>query len=173
MASGYGSGAPADRYHGGPPPPPSLDVGYPDDRNWQQSGHHTPDRSMASPTLSPKPNTNNQPGPPARDWNTEDRQVANRTHPPRQRSTRSASGQVRICEKCGLQLTGQFVRALEGTYHLDCFKCRVCGVLETYFPPDWEIAPFPPLLPTTPASLSITISNSTLLSLVRIGLHVI
>jgi hypothetical protein len=173
MASGYGSGAPADRYHGGPPPPPSLDVGYPDDRNWQQGGHHTPDRSMASPTLSPKPNANNQPGPPARDWNTEDRQVANRTHPPRQRSTRSASVQVRICEKCGLQLTGQFVRALEGTYHLDCFKCRVCGLLETYFPLTGKSPPFPlfsPLLPPLSRSRSATRSP---LSLIRIGLHVI
>lgn len=32
---------------------------------------------------------------------------------------------MRICKKCGEPLTGQFVRALDGTFHLDCFKCRV------------------------------------------------
>lgn len=44
----------------------------------------------------------------------------------RQRNGRTASGQMRICKKCGEPLTGQFVRALDGTFHLDCFKCRVC-----------------------------------------------
>ena len=43
-----------------------------------------------------------------------------RTH-----GTRKGSGQMRICKKCGEPLTGQFVRALGGTFHLDCFKCRV------------------------------------------------
>lgn len=31
----------------------------------------------------------------------------------------------RLCKKCGMALTGQFVRALGGTFHLDCFRCRV------------------------------------------------
>ena len=31
----------------------------------------------------------------------------------------------RICKKCGESLTGQFVRALGGTFHLECFLCRV------------------------------------------------
>lgn len=30
----------------------------------------------------------------------------------------------RICVKCNLPLTGQFVRALGGTFHLECFKCK-------------------------------------------------
>lgn len=38
---------------------------------------------------------------------------------------RTASGQLRLCKKCNEPLTGQFVRALEGTFHLDCFRCRV------------------------------------------------
>lgn len=29
------------------------------------------------------------------------------------------------CAKCGLQMTGQFVRALGTVYHLDCFRCQV------------------------------------------------
>lgn len=43
----------------------------------------------------------------------------------RTRNGRTASGQLRICKKCGEPLTGQFVRALGGTFHLDCFRCRV------------------------------------------------
>lgn len=31
----------------------------------------------------------------------------------------------RICKKCGESLTGQFVRALGGTFHLECFRCEV------------------------------------------------
>lgn len=31
----------------------------------------------------------------------------------------------KICGKCGEGLTGQFVRALGGTYHLECFTCHV------------------------------------------------
>ena len=33
----------------------------------------------------------------------------------------------KICGKCGEGLTGQFVRALGGTYHLECFTCHVCA----------------------------------------------
>jgi hypothetical protein len=38
--------------------------------------------------------------------------------------TRRPSGS-RICGKCGEPLAGQFVRALDNTYHLDCFTCHV------------------------------------------------
>lgn len=37
----------------------------------------------------------------------------------------SSPKSTRTCAKCQGPLTGQFVRALGGTYHLDCFKCRV------------------------------------------------
>ena len=37
----------------------------------------------------------------------------------------STSKRSRICAECGQQLTGQFVRALDATYHLECFTCRV------------------------------------------------
>ena len=38
---------------------------------------------------------------------------------------KSAHSGPRLCKKCGETLTGQFVRALGGTFHLDCFRCRV------------------------------------------------
>ncbi|PWW79213.1 RhoGAP-domain-containing protein [Tuber magnatum] len=52
----------------------------------------------------------------------------------------SPKSHTRICQKCGNVLTGQFVRALGGTYHLDCFKCRDCGaiVASRFFPVDEE-----------------------------------
>ena len=31
----------------------------------------------------------------------------------------------RLCAKCGNSLSGQFVRALDATYHLECFTCYV------------------------------------------------
>ncbi|KAH6638395.1 hypothetical protein C7974DRAFT_423274 [Boeremia exigua] len=42
----------------------------------------------------------------------------------------------KICGKCGEGLTGQFVRALGGTYHLECFTCHDCGkiVASKFFP---------------------------------------
>jgi hypothetical protein len=39
---------------------------------------------------------------------------------------RRPSNSTRTCGKCGGSLTGQFVRALENTYHLECFTCNVC-----------------------------------------------
>ncbi|KAI9657774.1 MAG: hypothetical protein M1821_002950 [Bathelium mastoideum] len=49
---------------------------------------------------------------------------------------RRGSGSTRICGKCQGQLTGQFVRALENTYHLECFTCHDCNkiVASKFFP---------------------------------------
>ncbi|KAF8467714.1 hypothetical protein BDZ91DRAFT_813281 [Kalaharituber pfeilii] len=46
----------------------------------------------------------------------------------------------RICKKCGQSFVGKYVRALGGAFHLDCFKCRDCGitVAEKFFPVDDE-----------------------------------
>ncbi|KJX95929.1 rho-GTPase-activating protein [Zymoseptoria brevis] len=51
-------------------------------------------------------------------------------------SSRRPSGQQRICGKCQQHLTGQFVRALGDTYHLECFTCHDCGkvVASKFFP---------------------------------------
>jgi hypothetical protein len=53
--------------------------------------------------------------------------------PPPPRSSTDPEQQVapkpkrsgKICGKCGEGLTGQFVRALGDTYHLECFTCHV------------------------------------------------
>ncbi|KAI9368612.1 Rho GTPase activator [Aspergillus egyptiacus] len=54
--------------------------------------------------------------------------------------TKSPAGTSRVCKKCNEPLTGQFVRALMGTYHLECFKCEDCGqiVASKFFPVDAE-----------------------------------
>jgi len=46
----------------------------------------------------------------------------------------SLPSQTRRCDKCKLALTGQFVRALGGTYHLDCFTCEVCQTYHLRLP---------------------------------------
>lgn len=42
-----------------------------------------------------------------------------------QSSSTSRSKQTQQCAKCGLAMTGQFVRALGTVFHLDCFRCQV------------------------------------------------
>lgn len=59
--------------------------------------------------------------------NGEVRDLAHRDKSKMQTSTNSKREQ-RICAACGEPLTGQFVRALNGTYHLECFRCRVCHI---------------------------------------------
>lgn len=41
---------------------------------------------------------------------------------------RSIRKKKKICKKCGLEITGQFVRALSSAFHVDCFCCNDCGV---------------------------------------------
>lgn len=33
----------------------------------------------------------------------------------------------KVCKCCGLEITGQFVRALSNAFHVDCFRCDECG----------------------------------------------
>jgi hypothetical protein len=72
--------------------------------------------------------------PPALDRQMTDRDLASSPLPPpgadRQKVTTTNGGSrrpsgSRICGKCGEPLAGQFVRALDNTYHLDCFTCHV------------------------------------------------
>ncbi|KAL8948074.1 MAG: hypothetical protein Q9222_005704 [Ikaeria aurantiellina] len=61
--------------------------------------------------------------------------------PVRERSrTNGSNGVKRICDRCGDPLLGQFVRAMGGMFHLECFMCRDCGqiVASKFFPVDDE-----------------------------------
>ncbi|KAF1937429.1 RhoGAP-domain-containing protein [Clathrospora elynae] len=52
----------------------------------------------------------------------------------------------KICGKCGEGLTGQFVRALGDTFHLECFTCHDCSkiVASKFFPvPDKPPGQYP------------------------------
>lgn len=51
-----------------------------------------------------------------------------RSRPNGQTHARSPGSSSRVCRKCGESLTGQFVRALGATFHLECFKCEVSSV---------------------------------------------
>ncbi len=128
VGPGYDGGPPADRGHGHPP---AGDMGYPIDRDManrspgqsRQNGASygsLPGRGPASPALSIGDRDRDR----ERDRDAESRRSDERNLS-RPRNGRTASGQLRICKKCGEPLTGQFVRALDGTFHLDCFRCRV------------------------------------------------
>lgn len=121
MASDHSNGPPHNIPHGdGLSDYPGSDLGYPVDKNWQNGGSKTPDSLYR---LRPTGSGSGASLPPT-GWTDEPRK-SNERQRSRQRPSRSGSGQTRICKKCGEQLTGQFVRALDGTFHLDCFKCRV------------------------------------------------
>ncbi|KAL9010151.1 MAG: hypothetical protein Q9173_004884 [Seirophora scorigena] len=61
--------------------------------------------------------------------------------PVRERSrTNGNPAPKRVCGRCGEPLLGQFVRAMGGMFHLECFMCRDCGqiVASKFFPVDAE-----------------------------------
>lgn len=128
MATDHSNGPPVDVTHDdGPNDHTNEHTGHAD-ASWQNGSSQAP-----NPT-APGPNGSLPPPAGYADEPTNGSEVSR----PRPRNGRSASAQSRVCKKCGLQLTGQFVRALDGTFHLDCFKCRVI--------PD----PLPPLLIPSP-----------------------
>jgi hypothetical protein len=109
----------------------SFSVG--DDRRYQvdreiDAAMHGQQQNRTNPGFAPDART---PASPVGSGYTKDRDgESNKTSEERERSRtrRKGSGQLRVCKKCGEPLTGQFVRALGGTFHLDCFKCKVSGV---------------------------------------------
>ncbi|KYK55428.1 hypothetical protein DCS_07391 [Drechmeria coniospora] len=140
MASDHGNGPPGDRSRGDLPTGDQAgsDAGHAGDRNWQNGGRKTPDSLYRlRPTTSGSAVTSSAPA----GWQDEPPRKSAERNRSKQRSRRTASGQIRICKKCDEPLTGQFVRALDGTFHLDCFKCRDCGeiVASKFFPADDEI----------------------------------
>jgi hypothetical protein len=57
------------------------------------------------------------------------RDLAHRDRP-RVHTSNSTKREQRTCAACEQPLTGQFVRALNGTFHLECFRCRVKNCLD-------------------------------------------
>ncbi|KAL7421357.1 Rho-type GTPase activating protein Rga1 [Cryptotrichosporon argae] len=49
---------------------------------------------------------------------------------------RNGRGPATYCAKCGQVVRGQFVRAMQQVFHLDCFRCRDCDkvVAQKFFP---------------------------------------
>lgn len=89
-----------------------------DSPSTRTAGNHSP---LSPEDRSPRGLEPDQPG--FRDRsNVRDRSRANgRPH-------NKSPGSSRVCQKCNEPLTGQFVRALGGTFHLECFKCEVCDI---------------------------------------------
>lgn len=136
---------------------PDYDGGPPGDH---LARHRTPERSFTADdtrTYSPyrpprangvasrdgrRPSLSPSAGAGDRSWDVEggDGRPSQERNRSRTGNNRAPSGGQRICKKCGEPLTGQFVRALDGTFHLDCFKCRDCGqiVASKFFPADEE-----------------------------------
>ncbi|POR38884.1 Rho-type GTPase-activating protein 1 [Tolypocladium paradoxum] len=138
MASDHGNGPPSDRPRGDYPGDyAASDSDYPGDRNWQNGGQKAPDSLYRLRPTGSGPAVS---GPPSAGATDEPPRKSGERNRSRQRHGRTASGQMRTCKKCGEPLTGQFVRALDGTFHLDCFKCRDCGeiVASKFFPADDE-----------------------------------
>ena len=75
----------------------------------------------------------------ARNGRDRNRPQENATRDRSQARGTSSNKRSRVCAKCGQQLTGQFVRALDATYHLDCFTCRVSMSTRTIVLPLTEL----------------------------------
>ncbi|KAE9970296.1 hypothetical protein BLS_004972 [Venturia inaequalis] len=100
------------------PPPDSMPQQYP----YQDSVHSAQNMQQLQTT----------------DRQTRDFDLAPPGGPPPERlknGSRRPSGS-RVCGKCGEPLAGQFVRALDNTFHLECFTCQECGkiVASKFFP---------------------------------------
>lgn len=108
---------------------PHFEDGHSDGRNYGGQSYADDGRRYQSDQDLPRPNgafsSENRMPSPAGGREPEPAKKSGERNRSGNRSGRTASGQLRICKKCGEPLTGQFVRALGGTFHLDCFRCRV------------------------------------------------
>lgn len=116
MATDHSNGPPVDAARDeGPNDYANEHAGHAD-ASWQNGSAQAPNPPASGPS---------GPLPPPAGYADEPTNGSDASRPRPRNGGRSASAQARVCKKCGLQLTGQFVRALDGTFHLDCFKCRV------------------------------------------------
>ncbi|KAL7936823.1 hypothetical protein V8C35DRAFT_208415 [Trichoderma chlorosporum] len=131
MATDHGNGPPVDVTHDDGVNDHTNDHAGHADAGWQNGSSQAPNPTAPGPS---------GPLPPPTGYADEPTNGSDASRPRPRNGGRSASAQSRMCKKCGLQLTGQFVRALDGTFHLDCFKCRDCGeiVASKFFPAEDE-----------------------------------
>ncbi|KAI1845303.1 hypothetical protein JX265_005460 [Neoarthrinium moseri] len=135
MGPDYGGGLGGDPAHGHSLPGSINDGAYQLDRD---RPNMTPSPAYQNGAYPPPARPPQREASPALSTNSNPRKSSERN---RSRGRgRTASGQLRTCHKCGEPLTGQFVRALDGTFHLDCFKCKDCGsiVASKFFPAEDE-----------------------------------
>lgn len=91
-------------------PPTSLVPPYPQQRSHTTSNVHVPikaplNKQNSTPSVLPTQETN----------------YASDLVP-----RKSVRKKKKICKTCGLEITGQFVRALSNAYHVNCFQCYQC-----------------------------------------------
>ena len=91
-----------------------------DSPSTRTAGNHSP---LSPEDRSPRGLEPDQPG-------FRDRSNVRDRSRPNGRPHNKSPGSSRVCQKCNEPLTGQFVRALGGTFHLECFKCEVCDIFE-------------------------------------------
>ena len=95
-----------------------------DDAARDPSYQRRPSDNLQHPEHMLSHNTLQEPRPPHERSGRSRDQIAEPTN--RRGDGRRPSGQSqRTCGKCQTHLSGQFVRALGSTYHIDCFTCRV------------------------------------------------
>jgi hypothetical protein len=112
--SGYGSS-----YQKNTPTSPEDSLIPFESPSTRTAGNHSP---LSPEDRSPRGLEPDQPG-------FRDRSNVRDRSRPNGRPHNKSPGSSRVCQKCNEPLTGQFVRALGGTFHLECFKCQVRGVL--------------------------------------------
>lgn len=108
---------PPNAAYAGPRPNGFGSVDAPRQRNGSSAGAANPPNGNVPPRSESRPGRDR--------IQTQDVPIRERSQANAPPAGKSVS---RICKKCDQPLTGQFVRALSGTFHLECFLCRVSGV---------------------------------------------
>lgn len=80
---------------------------------------------LANVSSSPSQRSMDPSASPALRQEADGKSGADKRDRPRGAGSRRPSGQQKVCGQCGRHLTGQFVRALGDTFHLECFTCHV------------------------------------------------
>jgi len=102
--------------------PPQVYEAYDPRSNGLTRQPTNPYDMQSSQNLSPQKHN----GPPTRSLTDPDQHQHQQQQQPQDSNKEKPRGRSKICGKCGEGLTGQFVRALGDTYHLECFTCHVC-----------------------------------------------